>query len=275
MWRIFSSLCLTWGHLYKGGLDYRRIKTKRLTRLSVYVERKNVCKWSLFCLHVGKLLWSFFFTQFFSNTVESVLFYSGMVTREVKSRKWDFQDGATGRNSIVFRIVLCMWRKRPEKEGELKGLHYSRRSHLVQDPPLGKGKEIPRSFFIIRSPEMFYFRLKSFHFIKWLNNDVIIIENRVLANSYSWSLVPRGHSSWSLVCSFRYIRVQHFHEQTAFVSVIFKTLGLIRLTRILSHTNQAQRQQIPKLLRVQTAWQYNSQKGPDHTSQAGPVCQAA
>ena len=54
--RMFSSLCLTWGHLHKGGLDYRRMKTKRLTRLSVYVEHKNVCKWSLVYLHVGKLL---------------------------------------------------------------------------------------------------------------------------------------------------------------------------------------------------------------------------
>lgn len=71
LWRIFSSLCLTWGNLYKGGFDYRRMKTKRLTRLSVYVERKNVCKWSLVYLHVGKLLWSFFFAQFFSNILSS------------------------------------------------------------------------------------------------------------------------------------------------------------------------------------------------------------
>ena len=63
------------------------------------------------------------------------------------------------------RFVACDG-KRPEKEGELKDLHFSRRSYLVQDPPLGKGKEIPRSFFIIQSPEMFYFRLKSFNFIK-------------------------------------------------------------------------------------------------------------
>ena len=49
----------------------------------------------------------FFFTQFFSNIVESVLFYSGMVTREVERGKRDFQDGATGRNSIAFRTVLC------------------------------------------------------------------------------------------------------------------------------------------------------------------------
>ena len=47
-------------------------------------------------------------TQFFSNPVESVLFYSGMVTRKVKSGKRDFQDGATGRNSIAFSAVLCM-----------------------------------------------------------------------------------------------------------------------------------------------------------------------
>ena len=32
------------------------MKTKRLTRLRVYVERKNVCKWSLVYLPVGKLL---------------------------------------------------------------------------------------------------------------------------------------------------------------------------------------------------------------------------
>ena len=136
-----------------------------------------------------------FFTQFFFNIVESVLFYSGMVTREVKSGKRDFQDGATGRNSIAFRTVLCMWREKAGKWGEIKGLHYSRRSHLVQDPPLGKGKEIPRSFFIIQSPEMFYFRLKSFNFIKWLNNDVIIIEKSccnelsLVVTSASWSFV--------------------------------------------------------------------------------------
>ena len=140
-------------------------------------------------------------TQFFSNLIESVLFYSGMVTRKVKSGKRDFQDGATGRNSIAFSTVLCMWREKAGKSRGNKGLHYSRRSHLVQDPPLGKGKEIPRSFFIIQSPEMFYFRLKSFNFIKWLNNDVIIIEKSccnelslVVTRGHSWSLVPRGHS---------------------------------------------------------------------------------
>ena len=50
-------------------------------------------------------------------------------------------------------------------------LHYSCRSHLVEDPPLGKVNEIPSSFFIIQSPQIFYFWLKSFNF-----NDVIIIE---------------------------------------------------------------------------------------------------
>ena len=46
--RFFSCLCLTWGHLHK--------ELKFRTRLSVYVERKNVCKWSLVYLQVGKFL---------------------------------------------------------------------------------------------------------------------------------------------------------------------------------------------------------------------------
>ena len=71
LWRIFSCLCLTWGHLHKGGLDYRRMKTKRLARLSVYVERKNVCKWSPAYLHMGKLLWSFFFCPISSTILSS------------------------------------------------------------------------------------------------------------------------------------------------------------------------------------------------------------
>ena len=33
-------------------------------------------------------------------------------------------------------------------------------------------------------------------------------------------------------------KVQHLNVQTAYVTVIFKTLGLTRLSRILSHTNQ-------------------------------------
>ena len=37
----------------------RRLKTKRLTRLSVYVERKNVCKWSLVYLQVGSYFKAF------------------------------------------------------------------------------------------------------------------------------------------------------------------------------------------------------------------------
>ena len=123
-------------------------------------------------------------------------------------------------------------------------LHYSRPSHLVQDPHLVKVNELPSSFFIIQSPEMLYFWLKSFNF-----NDVII---REISCFGELSLVPRGHS-WSLVCTFKYNRVQHLHEQTAFLAIIFKTLGLIRLTRILSYTNQARKQQIPKLSPVQTA----------------------
>ena len=56
----------------------------------------------------GKVTLKLYYTQFFSNIVESVLFYSGMVTREVESGKRDFQDGETGRNLIAFRTVLCM-----------------------------------------------------------------------------------------------------------------------------------------------------------------------
>ena len=122
----------------------------------------------------GKVALKLFFTQFFSNIFESVLFYSGMVTREVKSGKRDFQDGATGRNSMAFRTVLCMWRKRPEKEGEIKGFTLFPPVPPCPTPALGERKGNSKIFFL--SPEMFYFRLKSFNFIKWLNNDVIIIE---------------------------------------------------------------------------------------------------
>ena len=105
--RIFYCLCLTWGHLHKGGLDYRRMKTKRLTRLSVYIERKNVCKWSLayFCLHVGQLLWSFFFAQFFSNILSSQ--YCFILGR------W--------REKLTFGTILYMWRKKARKGREIKG----------------------------------------------------------------------------------------------------------------------------------------------------------
>ena len=68
---------------------FRRLKTKRLT---VYVERQHVCKWSLVYLQVGS-----YFKAFYG---ESVFLYSGTVTREVKRGKRDFQDGATGRNAI-------------------------------------------------------------------------------------------------------------------------------------------------------------------------------
>ena len=59
-------------------------------------------------------------TQFFSNLIESVLFYSGMVTRKVKSGKRDFQDGAIGRSNIVFRNILG-GRRGHKREPKLKG----------------------------------------------------------------------------------------------------------------------------------------------------------
>ena len=57
-------------------------------------------------------------------------------------------------------------------------------------PALGESKEIPSSFFIIQSPEMFYFWLKSFNF-----NDVIIIEISCFGEL---SLVVT-RASWSFV----------------------------------------------------------------------------
>ena len=75
-------------------------------------------------------------------------------------------------------------------------LHYSCLSHLVQDPLLRKVNEIPSSFFIVQSPEMFYSWLKSFNF-----NDVIIIEiscfgelSLVVTCGHSCLVVIRGHS---------------------------------------------------------------------------------
>ena len=114
---------------------------------------------------------------------------------------------------------------------------------------------------------MFYFRLKSFNFIKWLDNDVIITEKSCFGELSL--VVTRAHSCVLLDTI----------ESNIFMSKprswqFFKTLGLIRLTRILSYTNQARKQQIPRLSRMQTAWQYNSQLGPDHMSRAGPVYQA-
>ena len=54
----------------------------------------------------GKVALTLLLTQFFSNILSSQFFYSGTVTREVKSGKWDFHDGRTGRNAIAFRNIL-------------------------------------------------------------------------------------------------------------------------------------------------------------------------
>ena len=51
-------------------------------------------------------------------------------------------------------------------------------------------------------------------------------------------------------------KVQHLHLQTACVIVLFKTLGLIRLSRIFSNTNHESAKF--QSFHVQTAWQYNS-----------------
>ena len=73
-------------------------------------------------------------------------FYSGMVTREVKRGKRDFQDGATGRNAIK------------GQERGIKGftLFYTPPCPTLSGPAVGENvNEIPSSFLIFQSPEMF------------------------------------------------------------------------------------------------------------------------
>ena len=107
----------------------RIIKTKRLTRLSVDVERLTLL-----------------LTQFFSIFVESIFFfYSETVRREVKSGKWDFQDGRSGRNAIAFRNILR--RKKAKKEGGIEGF-----ALFLPVPPcpgtaLGESKQNSKFFF--------------------------------------------------------------------------------------------------------------------------------
>ena len=55
-------------------------------------------------------------------------------------------------------------------------------------------------------------------------------------------------------------KVQHLHAQTAFATVIFKTLALITLRRILSYTNHVSGKF--QSFHVRTAWQHNPQWGP-------------
>ena len=57
--------------------------------------------------------------------------------------------------------------------------------------------------------------------------------------------------------------VQPLHVQTPFMTVIFKTLGLIRLSRSLSYTNHESGKF--HSFHVQSAWQYNWRRGPDYT----------
>ena len=60
---------------------------------------------------------------FFEHFVESVFFYSGTVTREVKSGKWDYKMAEAKETRQHF--VPFYDGKRPGKEGELKSVHYS------------------------------------------------------------------------------------------------------------------------------------------------------
>ena len=122
----------------------RRLKTKRLTRLSVYVERKNVCKCSLVYLQVGSYFKAFCWPNLFRTFCRVSFFYSGTVTREVKRGKRDFHDGATGRNA---------W-----KERGIKGftLFYTPPCPTFSGPALRENvNEILSSLLIFQSSEMF------------------------------------------------------------------------------------------------------------------------
>ena len=62
------------------------MNTMSLTRFSVLVERKNLCKWSRIYLNKEKLLQRILLSKFFANMYilsSQYLFYSGKVTREV------------------------------------------------------------------------------------------------------------------------------------------------------------------------------------------------
>ena len=62
------------------------MNTKSLTRFSVLVEGKKLCKWSRIYLNKEKLLQRILLSKFFANMYilsSQYLFYSGKVTREV------------------------------------------------------------------------------------------------------------------------------------------------------------------------------------------------
>lgn len=109
---------------------------------NVYVESKYLCKWSVFFFY----LWKSFFeaicwANFFLNLILSRQFffiYSGAVKGEVKSGKRDFQDGATGRNKIIFRNIFWSWRQRNQKEKwNQRSFHYSSPIPPYPRPVLG------------------------------------------------------------------------------------------------------------------------------------------
>ena len=100
---------------------------------------------------------------FYFCRVSIVFFNSETVRREVKSGKWDFQDGRSGRNAIAFRNIL--WRKKARKAGGIEEF-----ALFLPVPPcpgtaLGESKQNSKfcfNHFFKKSPEMFYFRAKEF-----------------------------------------------------------------------------------------------------------------
>ena len=134
----------------------------------------------------GKVALTLLLTQFFSIFVESVLFFfnSETVRREVKSGKWDFQDGRSGRNAIAFRNIL--WRKKVRKAG---GIEEFALFLLVPPCPgtaVGESKQNSKfcfNHFFKNRQKCSISGLKSFNLIKWRNNDVIIF----------WWTLTRGH----------------------------------------------------------------------------------
>ena len=109
----------------------RRLKTKRLTRLSVYVERKNVCKWSLVYLQVGSYFKAFRWPNLFLTFCRVSIFFL----------LWNGNERGS-----TWKAGFSRWRNRqkrdkgPGKEGELKGLHHFILPPVPPclDPPLGK-----------------------------------------------------------------------------------------------------------------------------------------
>ena len=71
---FLAQLCLNYqGPFAKS--KFRRLKKKRLIRLSVYVERKNVCNWSLVYCGKWEVTLKLFVDPIFFNILSSTIFF--------------------------------------------------------------------------------------------------------------------------------------------------------------------------------------------------------